>query len=75
MSWRWYEYRIAGNFWGSNGSAILVSSWFIYSTAGKVGKVASFVGKIVVQCSTTKPRIFAPKLPAMQYDYSLLSDS
>ncbi len=45
-----------------------VSLWFIYSCLllalqVKVGKVASFVGKIfVVQCSTThkKPRVFFP---------------
>ncbi len=62
----------------------MVGSWFIYSwmllaLQVKVGKVASFVGKIfVVQCSTTKTtnKYFAPqKLPSiimLELDLELL---
>ncbi len=65
------RYRIAGNFRGSKNSwfSNIVGSWFIYfwlllALQVKVGKVASFVGKIFfVQYSN---EYFAPrKLPAI----------
>ncbi len=45
---------------------MLLFSWLLLALQVKVGKVASFVGKIfVLQC----PRIFAPqKLPAIRYE-------
>ncbi len=60
---------------------MLVSLWFIYSwlllapvaLQVKVGKVASFVGKIfVVQCSNENHEYFAPRnLPAIRYSDSI----
>ncbi len=39
----------------------LLGSWFVAALQVKVGKVASFVGKIfVVQCSTTKTTNILP---------------
>ncbi len=65
---RYITYRIAGNFreskywWFSKSSQFVVLFlWLLLALKVKVGKVASFVGNIfVVQCSTTKPRMFCP---------------
>ncbi len=50
------DYRIAGNFRGSKYSwfSSIVSLWLLLALQVKVGKVASFVGKMfAVKCSTT----------------------
>ncbi len=65
-----------GNF---RGSKYLVSSWLIFSwlllaLQVKVGKVASFVGKIfVLQCSTTKTTNILPHENYPLYGYSDVS--
>ncbi len=64
-------YRIAGNFRGSAISSqfVVLFSWFLLGLQVKVGKVASFVGKIfVVHYSTTKTMNILPheNLPAIR---------
>ncbi len=79
-----YKYRIAGNFQGGKIFVIeqyvviswIIFSWLLLALQVKVGKVASFVGKIfVVKPPTTKTTniVLHENYPLWQNNYALFS--